>query len=527
MAGYEQLQADAMQRHPPFRKEWWLSCKRHHPDWLYMFWDAATCEGLIAERYPWFLTTYKAIGSVVVRSDAVRIFILHTYGGVYLDMDTECFSSMEPWVTGPQVVLTAEAERRLNNAQMASVAGHKLWEYYQQSVEARLKAKVPDIVHIAGPIALSEVIWLVLGLLTPSLTGHHRLDNGTSVMIYNKSQWFMPCEWGGEDCLVQLAYNKPQMRARALAAAKSASLHSHSSPTPTAPGVPPLMVDAHVPVGLHHFTGTWTNHSNTNTHDVAVTPFMQAAMKGVLDFISNSTSFVEQPCKELKLLGPQQLPVCWEVVAADAAAGRCVVYSVRRLHRHWKEDVLHWFAAEYELADAGCDVHVIANVHLHLPAPKPAGTGTIKSQAYSLGTVQDPFEKPPAASLDHLMQQKHHTQLTLLFLSYLDNMPHATTVLDVLDTMYLVSCTALRRVKMLAAELTSPSQQHELLKLHNAYQHIHQEVGMLGYHQHTSNAVGTSTHMLGWWQEARAVGAMPQDDVLFSKQQTQLWSDDM
>jgi hypothetical protein len=41
-------------------------------------------------------------------ADAVRPFILHSSGGVYLDLDSECFSSMEPWLAGAQVALQAE-----------------------------------------------------------------------------------------------------------------------------------------------------------------------------------------------------------------------------------------------------------------------------------------------------------------------------------------------------------------------------------------------------------------------------------
>jgi hypothetical protein len=41
-------------------------------------------------------------------TDSLRPFILHSYGGVYLDMDTECFANMEPWVDGAQLVLSAE-----------------------------------------------------------------------------------------------------------------------------------------------------------------------------------------------------------------------------------------------------------------------------------------------------------------------------------------------------------------------------------------------------------------------------------
>ena len=56
-----------------------------------MFWDTPASEELLSTRYPWFLETWRNYPSVVLKSDALRPFILHAYGGVYLDLDTECF----------------------------------------------------------------------------------------------------------------------------------------------------------------------------------------------------------------------------------------------------------------------------------------------------------------------------------------------------------------------------------------------------------------------------------------------------
>lgn len=63
MSGPEQLLKDALKH---FRKEWWLSCKAHHPGWTHMFWDEAACEQLLRSSYPWFLDTWQALNSSVV-----------------------------------------------------------------------------------------------------------------------------------------------------------------------------------------------------------------------------------------------------------------------------------------------------------------------------------------------------------------------------------------------------------------------------------------------------------------------------
>jgi mannosyltransferase OCH1-like enzyme len=63
----------------------------HNRGWQYMLWDRQDCEALLAQAYPWFLPTWLALPSLVLQSDAIRPFILHAHGGVYLDLDTECF----------------------------------------------------------------------------------------------------------------------------------------------------------------------------------------------------------------------------------------------------------------------------------------------------------------------------------------------------------------------------------------------------------------------------------------------------
>jgi hypothetical protein len=153
-------------------------------------WDEAACEALLAGRYPWFLPTWRAYNTTVLKSggapagargsthaahvtpawqtkhplpfahgllsdtfqlvptrprqhklrpshpiahprlstcshtacniftshallpcdaaDAIRPFILHAHGGLYLDLDTECLADAGPALEGADIVLMAE-----------------------------------------------------------------------------------------------------------------------------------------------------------------------------------------------------------------------------------------------------------------------------------------------------------------------------------------------------------------------------------------------------------------------------------
>lgn len=46
-------------------------------------------------QYPWFLSTYNSYPYNIQRVDAVRYFILHHFGGIYLDLDVGCLKRLD------------------------------------------------------------------------------------------------------------------------------------------------------------------------------------------------------------------------------------------------------------------------------------------------------------------------------------------------------------------------------------------------------------------------------------------------
>ena len=61
----------------------------------------------MAQDYPEYLALYDKYGYGIQRADVMRLFFLHKYGGVYIDLDIECKRSLDflrhyPWVM-PQV----------------------------------------------------------------------------------------------------------------------------------------------------------------------------------------------------------------------------------------------------------------------------------------------------------------------------------------------------------------------------------------------------------------------------------------
>lgn len=96
-----------------------------HPDWEHRFWTEATARAFLRERYPDFLPVYDAYPYRIQRCDAVRYFLLHAFGGFYVDMDVEFLRPLDDLPADHELIFCDRA--CIGNAVMGSVAGHPLW----------------------------------------------------------------------------------------------------------------------------------------------------------------------------------------------------------------------------------------------------------------------------------------------------------------------------------------------------------------------------------------------------------------
>ena len=77
------------------------SLVRYHPDWEIITWDEKSCNNLVREYYPSFEKMWNSYKNPIYKIDAIRYFILATFGGVYVDQDITFFRSMSPMIIGP------------------------------------------------------------------------------------------------------------------------------------------------------------------------------------------------------------------------------------------------------------------------------------------------------------------------------------------------------------------------------------------------------------------------------------------
>ncbi len=56
-------------------------------------WTDKKAREFIADEYPWFLETFDSYPYPIQRADTIRYFVLHHFGGIYIDLDDVCSPS--------------------------------------------------------------------------------------------------------------------------------------------------------------------------------------------------------------------------------------------------------------------------------------------------------------------------------------------------------------------------------------------------------------------------------------------------
>jgi mannosyltransferase OCH1-like enzyme/UDP:flavonoid glycosyltransferase YjiC (YdhE family)/GT2 family glycosyltransferase len=153
---------------PPDMTHWQQTWLKQHPGWTHYLWTDADIDAFMRRHYPWFLPIYSAYPEQIKRVDAVRYFILYHFGGVYIDLDFECFRPLEPLLAGKEIAFGLEPPAHLDlhlaqerdlrqivcNAWMASVPGHPFWEHlFKKLVEYH---GMPGPLDATGPFLLTR-----------------------------------------------------------------------------------------------------------------------------------------------------------------------------------------------------------------------------------------------------------------------------------------------------------------------------------------------------------------------------------
>lgn len=144
----------------------WKEC---HPDWQYILWTDEMNRDFIRLYYPEFLVQYDAYENNIQRVDAVRYFILHKVGGLFVDLDFECMENVESLLLDAECVFALEPlehcvqfgkEKIICNAFMASKPNSNFFNTICNTLDTVAWKEVRYINRIletTGPFALTAI----------------------------------------------------------------------------------------------------------------------------------------------------------------------------------------------------------------------------------------------------------------------------------------------------------------------------------------------------------------------------------
>ncbi|KAK9824259.1 hypothetical protein WJX72_009027 [[Myrmecia] bisecta] len=201
MAGYDSYIAGTEQTPYVNLRAWRNSCLFYNPGWQAMFHDKTTSKALLTEHYSWFLPTWDQYNTDIVRADSIRPFLLHHYGGLFLDLDVSCFRNVSSFLEGFDVVLQQSTEywdHGVINCAMASVPQHPLWLEYARLLP--ITAREEDVLKRTGPPVLAKAVEKHFHLPETIPAGEHKDHQSSVLMVYPVGQFFVACIENDDAC---------------------------------------------------------------------------------------------------------------------------------------------------------------------------------------------------------------------------------------------------------------------------------------------------------------------------------------
>lgn len=116
------------------------SWKEKNPEYQYILWDQFKIENILNNYFPYFKKQYDSYPKIIQKIDVAKLMILYIYGGIYVDMDSECLRNIDPLLENNQIVLgksncdiTAKIYNHgtikdvVENSFFASIKNHPFW----------------------------------------------------------------------------------------------------------------------------------------------------------------------------------------------------------------------------------------------------------------------------------------------------------------------------------------------------------------------------------------------------------------
>jgi mannosyltransferase OCH1-like enzyme len=204
---------------PDVFNEYMQSWVAHHcgPDWLYILWD----DQKIKDFKLYNQAIYDSSSNFGQKSDIVRWEILYTFGGLYVDVDFECFASFDifhyayDFYVGLQPLDSQIVQ--LNNALVGSCAGHPILKHCIVTIKDDW-ARYKGAPQTTGPVHFTRSFYLTAnkyGTVDIAFPASYFYPLGTTDTIINKEQWIesgaYAVHWWAKTWMPK-KYRRPQFR---------------------------------------------------------------------------------------------------------------------------------------------------------------------------------------------------------------------------------------------------------------------------------------------------------------------------
>ena len=115
-----------------YKKECVDSWKKKNPEWEYRMWTDQDNENLVKNHYPQYYDLFMSYRRTIQKADVSRLFYMHKFGGLYVDLDFQCLKNMDLIIASGKINLGRQRMKgyktnSIPNALMYSEPGDEFW----------------------------------------------------------------------------------------------------------------------------------------------------------------------------------------------------------------------------------------------------------------------------------------------------------------------------------------------------------------------------------------------------------------
>ena len=241
-----------------------------NPGWEYWFWTPSDVRELLMTSYPGSIPLYDSYNHITYRADVMKYFVLHSFGGFYADLDTECLKPLQNWTNKHQCILNRtpfeldylfhkRKEPSIATAIMACRLGHPLFEQIIKSLPAFRRMK--SILKATGPFFMDLMVRRYTRQLPKSPPQDIPCNLRLEVL---NSSYFIPTSDPGQmehfrnKCSHVSKNGSDTLMRRAC---QSLSENSANTPSPTA-------YANHIWIHMFAKEGAWRTKPSTSIYDI-------------------------------------------------------------------------------------------------------------------------------------------------------------------------------------------------------------------------------------------------------------------